>query len=340
MKQIKNLKLVVVLILFTSQLSWADEAIKVKAVPFSQLAFYLEYSAPATVESLNESTLSSELSARITHLSAKVGDRLKKGAVLVRLDCGDYKLALQQAQAGLAGVKARYGFAEQRLKRAERLQSQKNISEELLEQNQMELAGLESELSAQRVGVKMAERNVSKCTIRAPFDAVVVKRLSGVGALANPGTPLINVVDAGRGSLEVNAQIMIQQVELLQQSSEIEFRSNSDVYPVKLRAVVGVVEPLQRSRDARFTFVEKRPLSGQSGRLIWKGSQTVIPADFLMERNGSLGIFVAENGVAKFQKIPNALEGRPLRVDLPQNAWVITEGRYALNDGDHINRVQ
>lgn len=335
-----NLKLVVLLILFIPQLSWADDAIKVKAVPFSELAFYLEYSAPATVMSLNDSTLSAELSARITHFSAKVGEQLKKGSALVRLDCGDYKLALQQALAGLAGVKARRNFAEQRLTRAVRLQSQKNISEELLEQNQMELAGLESELSVQKTGVNIAERNVSKCTVRAPFDAIVVERLSGVGALANPGTPLIKVVDSGRESLEVTAQVMAQKVELLQQTSEIEFRSNDHVYPVKLRAVVSVVEPLLRSRDARLTFVDKRPLSGQSGRLVWKDSQTVIPADFLMERNNSLGIFVAENDIAKFHEIPNALEGRPLRLDLPENAWVITEGRYALNDGDRIHRVQ
>ncbi len=163
-------------------------------------------------------------------------------------------------------------------------------------------------------------------------------RLSGVGALANPGTPLMKVVDVG--SKEVTAQVMLEQVGRLQQASLIEFRSNNHVYPVKLRALVDVVEPLQRSRDARLVFVKKQPLSGQSGRLIWKGSQTVIPADFLMERSGSLGMFVAEEGVAKFHEIPDALEGRPLRVDLPQNAWVITDGRYALNDGDHINRVQ
>ncbi|MCF6235443.1 MAG: efflux RND transporter periplasmic adaptor subunit [Gammaproteobacteria bacterium] len=336
----KNLKLVVALILFIPQLSWAGEATKVKAVPFSELAFYLEYSAPATVESLNESTLSAELSARITHLNAKVGEQFKKGTALVRLDCGDYKLALQQAQAGLTGVKARHDFAQQRLIRAERLQSQQNISEELLEQNQMELAGLESELSVQKTGINIAERNISKCTVRAPFDAIVLDRLSGVGALANPGTPLIKVIDAGQKSLEVTAQVMAQQVELLQQASQLEFRSNDHVYPVKLRIVVGVVEPLQRSRDARLIFVEKRPLPGQSGRLIWKDSQAVIPADFLMERGGSLGMFVAENGIAKFYKIPDALEGRPLRIDLPQNAWVITEGRYGLNDGDRINRVR
>ena len=340
MKQIKNLKLVIAFILFFSQLSWADGTIKVKVVPFSDLAFYLEYSAPATVESLNESTLSAELSARITHLSAKVGEQLKKGAALVRLDCGDYKLALQQVQAGLAGVKARRDFAAQRLKRAMRLQSQKSISEELLEQNQMELAGLEAELSAQKAGVSLAERNVSKCTVRAPFDAIIVERLNSVGALANPGTPLIKVIDAGQESLEATAQVMAQQVELLQQARSIEFRSNGHVYPVKLRAVTGVVEPLQRSRDARLTFFDKRPLPGQSGRLIWKGSQAVIPADFLMKRNGNSGMFVAENGIAKFHEIPDALEGRPLRVDLPQNAWVITEGRYALNDGDRIHRVQ
>ncbi len=337
MKQISR-KVIFAFALLVPQFSWAEEATKVKTTPLSELAFYPEYSAPATVKSLNESTLSAELNARIIQMNANVGDQLKKGAILVSLECRDFKWAFQQVQAGMAGVIARHEFAEQRLKRMVRLQSQQSISDELLEQSQMEISGLQAELSAQEAAVSIARHNVSKCVIRAPFDAIVVSRLSGVGALASPGMPLLKVVDSK--NLEVSAQVMVSQSALLQRSKQIEFRSSEQAYPLKLRAVVGIVEPLQRSREARLMFIKEQPLSGQSGRLVWKGNEAVIPADFLVERDGHLGLFIIENDMAKFHAVPDALEGRPLLVDLASDTLLITEGRFALNDGDRISQVK
>ena len=336
----KILKIAVLFCLLIPQMVWAEEPIKVKAIQLSALAFYPEYSAPATAISLNETVVSAELNARIIQFEAKVGDQFKKGAILVRLDCRDYTLVLEQLEAALMGIEARYDFARKSLARAERLRSQHNISEELFEQNQMEWATLNAERSSQEIAIKMAKNNVAKCMVRAPFDAVLVERLSSLGALSMPAMPLVKLVDRSKNGLELSAKVLMQQVVSLQHAAHIEFSSDGEVYAVALRALTPVVEPLQRNRDARFTFVDKQPLPGQAGRLVWKEKEAVIPADYLLARNGLSGVFIIDNGVAKFHVVDGALEGRPLKADLPDDTLLITEGRFALQDGDAVERVQ
>jgi hypothetical protein len=57
-------------------------------------------------------------------------------------------------------------------------------------------------------------------------------------------------------------------------------------------------------------------------------------------RNGGLGIFVNNNGVANFMPLPGAQEGRPVAVQLPLDTQIITLGRERLQDGDALSIIQ
>lgn len=74
---------------------------------------------------------------------------------------------------------------------------------EVLDQRRAELHALEAEQAAQRNVIAAARRSIDKCSMRASFDAVVLERLGQVGELANPGTPLLRVLD--RASIELSA---------------------------------------------------------------------------------------------------------------------------------------
>ena len=92
----------------------------VQLAPLSAIAVYPERQAPATVVSLNDTTIASEIAARINAIPVRVGDQVAAGEVLVRLDCRDYVLARSQAAARLDSLGERIALAEKRLQRAER----------------------------------------------------------------------------------------------------------------------------------------------------------------------------------------------------------------------------
>ena len=63
----------------------------------SELLFTTNYSAPATVVSLNDSNISAEIQARAIKINATVGEQIKKGKLLVELDCRSFINTKKQA---------------------------------------------------------------------------------------------------------------------------------------------------------------------------------------------------------------------------------------------------
>lgn len=99
------------LALLTTSLVWAQEQstdpLPITVKRLGDISEPIERSVPATLISLNDATLSPELSAQVKQVSVQVGDRVEKGEVLAVLDCRDPQVSLRQAKAAVATSKAR-----------------------------------------------------------------------------------------------------------------------------------------------------------------------------------------------------------------------------------------
>lgn len=308
----------------------------IEADTLQSIAIYPEYKAPATVVTLNDSQLSSELAAVVEDIPVEVGQVVKKGDLLVSLRKADYQLALQREQAALDALRVKIEFADYQLQRAQKLEKQKAVAEELLKQRETDLAVLVSENQSRMLALKQARRNLAKTDLRAPFDAVISEKIASVGELANPGTPLMRIIDAQRR--EVTAELQSYQVASLRSAASLVFKNRSDTYSVQLRSVLPVVDLRKRTQEVRLTFSSSKALVGTSGELVWKNSQAHVPAEILVQRNGRLGIFIVNgNNLAKFVAIDDAAEGRPALVDFSLNTKIVTKGRFRLQDGDAVS---
>lgn len=327
----------------TSENNAIESAVKNDAAPKSvevgtlqSIAVYPEYKAPAAVVTLNDSQISSELAAVIDSIEVEVGQVVKKGDLLVTLRKKDYQLALQREQAVLDTLQVKIKFADYQLQRAEKLEKQQAVAEELLKQRETDLAVLVSENQSHLIALRQVKRNLEKCDLRAPFDAVITEKLASVGELANPGTPLLRIIDAQQR--EVTAELQSYQLVSLRSASTLMFKNRGDSYPLKLRTVLPVVDARKRTQEVRLVFSGEKALVGTSGELVWKNQQAHVPAEMLVQRNGQLGIFIVNgNNLAKFVVLDEAAEGRPAQVDFALNTRIVTKGRFRLQDGDSIS---
>lgn len=312
----------------------ADRPVQVTTASLAEIAVHQHYSAPATTLSLNDSRISAETSGTLLKIPVQVGDRVQQGELLTSLDCRDNQLKLQRAEAALASAQARLTLAQRQLTRTRSLHKSNSISEERLNQQEAELRIAQADQQAQQTAIAEARLNRQRCEIRAPFAGVVRERLAGEGEWVNPGQPLIHLIDLQR--LEISAQVSVDLVSSLEKATSIVLESNQGVFPVKLRRVVPVVESLGRNREVRLQFVAERAMPGSSGRLLWQSQQTYVPADLPVRRGDTLGLFILEQGKARFIPLPGALEGHPTPVDLPADTRLVIEGRQALSDGSAI----
>ena len=312
---------------------WAQNGPAV-ARPLSEVALYPERDAAAQVVALNESRISAEVAGRIEAIPAEVGARLAGGAVVARIDCRDHRLEVSRAGAALQAARARLALAEQQLGRARELQSKGFLAAEALATRETEVEVMRAEAAQARTQLATAERAVGKCVVRSPFDAIVRERLADVGELAAPGTPLAMLIDAGR--LEVSAQVQARDVRSLEQADSIRFEGEGGRRAVKLLRVSPAIDPQARTVEARLAFAESPAPPGAAGRLFWRDHRPHVPAALLVRREGRLGVFVDEGGVARFRALPQAQEGRPAAVAFPPDTPVVVRGQHALQDGQRL----
>lgn len=297
----------------------------------AEVAIYPERSAPAAVVGKHEAQISAEVAATIWALPVDVGQTVRKGAVVVRLDPRDAELALERAAAAEAQAQARHAQARAQFARAQALREKNFISAEALTLRETELAATAADLRAATAQQATARRVLDKHTLRAPFDAIVRARSGQVGELAAPGGVLLTLVSARE--LELAAQLQPRDAASLQAASAPVFETANGRHALKLLRISPALNRESRSVEARLAFVDTPPAVGSAGRLVWRDPQAYLPADLLVRRDDRLGLFVEEAGVARFHALPQAQEGRPAAVDLPGDTRIVTHGRHALRDG-------
>lgn len=297
------------------------------------IALHPQREAPAQAVSLNRAKLSAEVASRITRIDVEPGQRIARGTVVARLDCGDLDLAVRRAQATLASTQARLALAQQQVQRSRELAAQNFISNEALDARQTELAVIAADVRVGEAALASAQRDVNKCTVRAPFPAIVEARLAQVGEWATPGFPLVELTDTSR--LQLAAQLQASDADTLR--GNLRFSSQGRDYPVKLLRVSPALDPASRTREARLSFGAPAPNPGSFGVLRWQDPRRWLAPGIVVRRGSQLGVFVAANDVARFVALPGAQEGRPVLADtLPAGTRVIVEGHLALQHGSRI----
>lgn len=322
------------LLFFYANTLSAEDAVNVEVTPLSELALYPQRSSPASVVSLNDSGIAAEIAAKINSIAVRVGDIVEKDQILVELDCTDYALARDQADAQLKALGARIELAKRRLERTRTLTKKQSVSEELLDERESDLAVLLADRAASRAGVKLASARVSDCVIKSPFRALVTKRISAEGSYADIGKPLVQVLDIDQ--LEISAQVYAQDVGQLKTTNNLFFEHDGNEYPVNLRTILPSINSETRNSEIRLLFQNGPALPGAAGKLVWREVRPHIPGNLIVRRDGELGVFVLENSKAKFRVLASAQAGRASPIDFPIDTLLITEGHFSLNDDDIV----
>jgi hypothetical protein len=162
----------------------------------------------------------------------------------------------------------------------------------------------------------------------------VIERQAQVGNYAQPGTPLITIVQTDQREIDVDLDpryaINIPAV------SELRFSSQGQEWPVSFARLSSVIDRSSRIVKGRFNFVGEPAPIGASGQLVWYERTGLVPAALIVQRGSQLGIFLASSDTAKFFAIPSAQEGRPATVDMPADTEIVSRGHIRLQDGDSL----
>jgi len=175
-------------------------------------------SSQGSVKAKTYIKLVAEVNGRVTHV-AKLkfnGGFFKKGELLLSIDDTDYRLAMSRAKAQVAAAKQQLirveteaGQAKYDLKQIGRDPS-KSTSFALREP---QLAEAKANLQAAQAELKIAELQMQRTRVIAPFDGRVVNKQVDIGQYVSVGTLLADIYSTE--SVTVMLPLSLQQTELL-----------------------------------------------------------------------------------------------------------------------------
>lgn len=159
--------------------------------------------------------LSARLTARIAEVLVDVGEQVKKGDILIRLDSGDLNAKVQQTQQAVSSAQAQLNIARKEVKRLTLLYAKKLISPSQFEQAESQLQTAKANFEQAKAAVSEAETTFGFSIMTAPFDAVIEQRVVNEGDLATPGMHLLTLYNPATLQLESRiSESLIQKVPL------------------------------------------------------------------------------------------------------------------------------
>jgi RND family efflux transporter MFP subunit len=242
------------------------------------------HSAPGTLESRQSTRISAEVPGRVASLPFEPGDRVEAGETLVRLE--DASL-----QAELAAANAQLAEARSEFRRTERLYEQDSASEQQFDKAKAALERAQAQV--QRIRVKL-----DKTTISAPFSGVVVARPIEVGELAQPGTPLITLVNPER--LRLSAQVQESRIPAIRANGDarVHVPATGDRFEAQKLTIIPQGQRGSHTFEVRLRLPEGAPVdSGMFGRAefaLGSAERMVVPGKAVVRRNEITGVYVVD----------------------------------------------
>lgn len=200
-------------------------AIPVECFVVKDTAVNYQLETVGTLTAREHVDIVSEISRKVVKIPMKEGARVQAGQLLFQLDDADIVTRINKLKIELELAEANEG-------REKILLGKGGISQERFEEVSSRRKTLQAEIEVLKV-------DLSKTSIRAPFNGQIGLRSVSEGALVNPGTILANLQDISR--MKIDFSIPERYSHDLKAGDPVRFRT--DYLPDILTATVEAIEP-------------------------------------------------------------------------------------------------
>ena len=280
--------------------------------------------------------LRAEVGAVVIQVLKENGEAVKKGDVLVRLDETSIRDSLTSAEEASRAAQQSLARAERMHERNTTLRASGMVSTQALEDAEIRRNNALSDLSAARSRLVAARQQLSRTTVRAPFDGIVSERKVSNGDTAQVGKELIKVIDPS--SMRFEGLVSADKIGEVKVGQPVLFRVNG--YPGqnfsgKIKRVDPAANAVTRQVEVLVEFAEAAQprVAGlyAEGRVESKSSSSLmVPPSALVQAGDNNYVWRVKGGTVN--KVPLTIGARDER----SGRWQVLSG---LAPGDTIVRV-
>ncbi len=329
---------------------------------------------PGRAKATREVELSFRVGGRMIARPVNVGDELKEGDLVAKLDPTDIEVALTNAEGNLDKAKAEATRAQAEFDRRMRIfkEDPGAISKSAIDKARQERDAAKAGIKALEAAVNDAKNRLERTTLTAPFDSTVVARYAEAFQDVRPEQPIVRLVDKSKIEFVVN----IPEGEISMIPAVTNIRVQIDAFPgLEVPAEIKEIgtEASQTTRTYPVTLIMDQPegysiLPGMAGRATGDVTGTpggvIVPLSAVFtEEGGSQEALAgkidaspspaerptflwvvdeADMTVKKRTVVPDVITARGMRLKegVKSGEWIVTAGAYSLNEGQKIRISQ
>jgi len=307
----------------------AAAGVVVEASKVAKLALPQGITAVGSLRSDESVTLRPEVAGRISSIHFLEGERVARGAALVKLDPSVTEAEERQARANLT-------WAKQKYQRAIDLQKQGFISGQAKDE-------AENNLTVSEAALALAEARLAKLTISAPFSGIIGLRSVSVGDYVKEGADMVNLeaIDPLKVDFRV-PEVYLTQLHVGQTLHVTLDAMPGKTYEGKLLAINPLIDAAGRSVVIRAQVKNQdsalRPGMFARVRLFTRDLQEalVVPEQAIVPQGDEWFVYRVVDGKAQRAKVDigQRREGKAeIMKGLADGDLVVTAGQLKLREG-------
>ena len=289
----------------------------------------------------------SEVGGKVENVYFNMGDYVKQGKILIKLDDEYKRYDLIRAEAQLKGAEADLEKSELDLKRYQNLFETNDVSEYELDNVRLKRDVSRANFLTAESMYKTAKRQLDDTEIKSPFSGFISQKMVEEGNMAGIGTPIARIIDIRQ--IKLSVELAEKDVIYIKVGDLVKI--NVDVYSDE--EFLGKVTAVSPEADMQtYTFpveikskntndFKLKPGMVAKGKIITEVSENtfLLSQDVIIEQDGTHFVFLNEGDKA----VKNIVEvGRTynnmieVKNGLSINDRVIVTGSEFLSDGVRI----
>ncbi|MFG1345859.1 efflux RND transporter periplasmic adaptor subunit [Xanthobacter autotrophicus DSM 431] len=300
-----------------------------------------------TVEAQNEATYGFRIGGRIIERLVNVGDQVKPGQVLARLDPQDEQNAVRSAQAALSAANANLTQTRNQYERQRQLLARGFTPRAQYEQAEQAFLNARSQVEDAEARLQMAQDRLGFTDLKADSAGVVTRRRAEPGEVVQAGQAIVEVArqDGRDAVFDVPAQLLA--AVPADPVVEVALASDPSVKATgRVREVAPQADPVTRTFRVRVGLIDApealRLGTTVTGRVVVDNGPVIeIPASALTRLNDKPAVWVVDGKSLTVALRPiEVLRFSPSTVTvadgLKPSEIVVTAGVQALHPGQKV----
>ena len=288
-----------------------------------------------------------------------VGDEVKKGQVVARIDPRDYEVRLRTVKGQLTNAIAVRKRAQSDLDRLLRIQKQDPgaVSQTLIDKALQNRDSAQADIRSLEAAVDRRKDDLAYTNLKAPFDGVITKTYTEAFEDVRRKQPVVRLLDPSKIEMWVNVPENLISLAPYVDKVWVHFDALGKEVPAEIKEVG--TEASQTTRTFPVNLIMDQPkdariLPGMAGVARYtlnmpedtKASEFLIPVTAVFtdpEKQKSYVWLIDESAltITRHEIIPGKLTGRGLKVQgLQPGQWIAVAGVDLLREGQKVTILE